>query len=252
VDGLNALLDREGGMPLGLQWLLCQDRVRQSRLGADGHPARGDFLPPVELPRRMWAAGEIQFRGSAAPGATVRRISTVADVKTKTGRSGALVFVRVDHDFSADGAPWLAERHTIVYREPADGARAASAAETMDASAYPWRQRVTTDTVQLFRYSALTFNGHRIHYDQRYVTEVEGYPGLVVHGPLMATWLMNFAGQRLAGESLEHFTFRVQRPVYAGETIILLGRREADRLELAVANERGECVIDARASTTNP
>jgi len=248
VEGLNALLDRDGGVPLGLQWLLCAERVRQSRLGPDGHPQRGDFLPPVELPRRMWAAGEIRFHGAAPAGVRVSRNSTVAAIEEKSGRSGALVFVKVDHAFAADGTPWLDERHTIVYREAAGVAAPATAEGALDPGDWQWRRDITTDTVQLFRYSALTFNGHRIHYDQRYATEVEGYPGLVVHGPLMATWLMNFADGLDDERTLGAFSFRVKAPVFVGETITLLARAAGDNtLELKVADSEGRQIIDARA-----
>ncbi len=243
VDSLNALLDRDGGLPLGLQWLLCQDRVPQSRIGPDGHPRRGEFLPPVSLPRRMWAAGDIRFESSAVPGEMVSRSSTVADITSKRGASGDLVFVRVDHDYTAADRAWLRERHTIVYREtPAAGASPAKTA-AVSADDFTWRRDINTDTVQLFRYSAMTFNGHRIHYDQRYVTEVEGYPGLVVHGPLMATWLMNFADGLFEDSTLARFSFRVNAPVFVDETITLLAREDGDGLALAVINEGAERVI---------
>ncbi len=248
VDALNALLDREDGMPLGLQWLLCQDRVPQSKIGADGHPRRGDFLPPVSLPRRMWAAGDVRFDGGAVPGEVVTRASSIAGIEEKNGASGALLFVHVDHDYTAGARAWLKERHTIVYRDaPRSGAPSAEG-HPLDAGHYTWRREIRTDTVQLFRYSAMTFNGHRIHYDQRYVTEVEGYPGLVVHGPLMATWLMNFAETLYEDRTLARFTFRVHAPVFVGETITLLARAADGGLELAVANALGRRVLGANAA----
>ena len=156
--------------------------------------------------------------------------------------------VKVDHAFAADGMPWLDERHTIVYREAAGVAAAATAAGTLDPGDWQWRRDITTDTVQLFRYSALTFNGHRIHYDQRYATEVEGYPGLVVHGPLMATWLMNFADGLDGERTLGAFSFRVKAPVFVSETITLLARAAGgDALELKVADSARREIIDARA-----
>lgn len=246
VDALNALLDRDNGIPLGLQWLLCQERAPQSRLGDDGHPRRGDFLPPVALPRRMWAAGEVHFHGAAVPGEMVTRASTIADIQHKRGSSGELVFVRVDHDYTAGDRAWLSERHTIVYREANGHAQPAS--EALNADDFAHRADIVTDEVQLFRYSAMTFNGHRIHYDQRYVTEVEGYPGLVVHGPLMATWLMNFADAGLGDRALARFRFRVHAPLFVGDTVTLLAREEAGGLALAVANAEGRRILSADAT----
>ena len=247
VDALNALLDRDDGMPLGLQWLLCQDRVPQSRIGPDGHPRRGDFLPPVALPRRMWAAGDIRFDGGAVPGEVVTRASAIAAIEGKAGASGELLFVHVDHDYTAGARAWLRERHTIVYRDAPRGGASPANARRIDPGDYTWRREIRTDAVQLFRYSAMTFNGHRIHYDQRYVTEVEGYPGLVVHGPLMATWLMNFADGLFESRTLSRLAFRVHAPVFVEETITLLATETDDGLELAVANARGERVLGATA-----
>jgi 3-methylfumaryl-CoA hydratase len=251
IEGLNALLDQTEGQPLGLQWLLCQDRELQSLLGPDGHPRRGAFLPPVELPRRMWAAGDIQFQGTVLPGQRIERSSRVSDIKCKQGRSGDLVFVAVDHSFAANGEPWLDERHTIVYRGDRREGPEGHSRTPVNPEDYQWMERVATDTTQLFRYSALTFNGHRIHYDQRYVTEVEGYPGLVVHGPLMATWLMNFADRQSASLTLDRFSFRVHAPVFVGETITLLGRPSELGFELAVADDSGQRIISA-TSTLKP
>ncbi len=251
VDGLNALLDHLDGQPLGLHWMLCQPRTPQSALGPDGHAMRGGFLPPVELPRRMWAAGDVSFHGTPRPGQLVERFSRVAEIESKIGRSGELVFVKVDHEYRGDGILWIKERHTIVYRE-ASGSAGAATPESLDTSRFEWRQQVTTDPVQLFRYSALTYNGHRIHYDHPYVTKVEGYPNLVVHGPLMATWLMNFANRNLGRDNLATFNFRVLAPVFCGETITLLGRSAEDGFDLAVVNEKGQRVIAATATSRPP
>lgn len=247
VDGLNALLDRDGGSPPGLHWLLCQDRVRQSELGDDGHARRGGFLPPVALPRRMWAAGEIRFTGRAASGQHITRESVIAGIEQKQGASGALVFVQVDHRYRADRRPWLEERHTIVYREApreSDKPRPLELEEAPD-DGLAWR--ITTDPVQLFRYSALMFNAHRIHYDHPYATDIEGYPGVVVHGPLLATWLMDFAERRMGVPALRTFSFRIHAPVFAGETITLFGRESDDGLDLAVLDGRRRRVVEARA-----
>ncbi len=248
IDGLNALLDRQGGQALGLQWLLCQERTPQSELGPDGHAAKGGFLPPVSLPRRMWAAGDITFHGFPLAGQVVERISRVSDIQVKNGRSGQLVFVRVDHEYIAEGYAWLNEKHTIVYREAVGAGSAVTSPQIVEPDAWQWRRSIKTDSVQLFRYSALTFNGHRIHYDQKYVTEQEGYPGLVVHGPLMATWLMNFASDQLGLKMLGSFAFRVHAPVFSGDTIELLGRANGDEFELIVIDSKKHKVISATAS----
>ncbi|GJL83531.1 MAG: acyl-CoA dehydrogenase [marine bacterium B5-7] len=246
IDGLNAVLDRDSGTPLGLHWLLCADRRRASELGPDGHPRRGDFLPPVTLPRRMWAAGSIRLLAQAPADKIVIRDSVIADISHKQGRSGQLVFVKVDHRYHAEGMAWIDERHTIVYRG-AEGTQLMP--PTIDATEFDWRMDIATDEVTLFRYSALTFNSHRIHYDQRYVREVEGYPNLIVHGPLMATWLMNFARDQLTDESLVEFDFKVGAPVFVGETITLLGRRNDEQLTLAVASENKRQIISASGRT---
>ena len=248
IDSLKALLDSspESPLPLGLQWLVCVDRVAQSELGPDGHPKRGEFLPPVHLPRRMWAAGNIRFLSRPTGPVPVSRESRITNIQHKQGRSGALVFVTVDHLFNLGDEPWLEEQHTIVYREASHQAfRQAPHFEAVDDTLYPYQQDVTTDAVQLFRYSAMTFNGHRIHYDQEYVTTIEGYPGLIVHGPLMATWLLNFVETIQSIEPGYELSFKVLAPVFVGETIRLLAQPVADGFLLAVCNERKEAVIEA-------
>ncbi|HNH24294.1 MAG TPA: MaoC family dehydratase N-terminal domain-containing protein, partial [Accumulibacter sp.] len=190
---MSATLDRPAdrpanGVPLPAlwHWLYFLPVHRQSEIGADGHAKRGGFLPPVPLPRRMWAASQFEFHQPLRIGDTVSRLSTIDDITEKNGRSGRLVFVKVRHDLRRVGESELAVRefHEIVYRDLGEP----EMAPPPPRPTYPdpvWRTRWLPDEVLLFRYSALTFNGHRIHYDRRYVTEVEGYPGLVVHGPLL-------------------------------------------------------------------
>ncbi|MBK9114620.1 MAG: MaoC family dehydratase N-terminal domain-containing protein [Betaproteobacteria bacterium] len=196
-------------------WLYFLPLPRQSEIGPDGHAKRGGFLPPVPLPRRMWAGSQFEFHAPLAIGDAVTRTSTIDGVSEKSGRTGALVFVRVRHEIRRDGeaAVALTEFHDIVYREAAKpGDLAPSPRPAPPASA--WERRWVPDDVLLFRYSALTFNGHRIHYDRRYVTEVEGYPGLVVHGPLLATLLLDLMRDALPGVFVARYEFRAIRPVF--------------------------------------
>jgi 3-methylfumaryl-CoA hydratase len=199
---------REGDrLPPGWHWMFFNPMARASELGPDGHPRRGGFLPPVALPRRMWAGGRLSFPAPLQVGERLRRYSEILSVEPKSGRSGAMVFVVVRHRIFSGDALAVEEEHDIVYREaPAPGAAApAPAAPPAAAAAAPWTGRVVPDPVMLFRYSALTANGHRIHYDHPYATGVEGYPGLVFHGPLTATLLMALA-ERGLGRPVAPFT----------------------------------------------
>ncbi|OGA02390.1 MAG: acyl-CoA dehydrogenase, partial [Betaproteobacteria bacterium RIFCSPLOWO2_02_FULL_62_17] len=196
---LSATLDRDPARPApGTElpplwhWLYFLPMPRQSEIGPDGHARRGGFLPPVPLPRRMWAGSQFRFLSPLRVGDSLRRVSTIENVSEKTGRTGALVFVKVRHEIHANGAasPSLIEHHDIVYREaarPGDPVPPPAVNPSPAPASAAWENKWVPDDVLLFRYSALTFNGHRIHYDRRYVTEVEGYPGLIVHGPLIAT-----------------------------------------------------------------
>ena len=214
-----ALLDRDDPypthdtqLPPGGHWLYFRPAARHSELGPDGHPKRGGFLPPVPLPRRMWAGGRLEFLRPIRIGETATRVSRIGDVALKEGRAGPLVFVRVDHEISGPNGPALKEEHDIVYRGiPAPGT-AVPMAPAPEGTV--WRRAVAPDPTMLFRYSALTFNGHRIHYDQPYATKVEGYPGLVVHGPLIATLLMDLIRREAPGARLKRFSYRAQGPLF--------------------------------------
>ena len=212
--------------PLGIHWCLSPAIAPTEALGEDGHPARGGFLPPVPLPRRMWAGGEVEILGELRIGDQVTRRSTIEDVALKSGRSGQLCFVAVRHEYSTGRGVAIRERHDIVYREAATAGSQAvprpAAPLTADLS---WT--VPTGPVLLFRYSAITFNGHRIHYDLAYVTGVEGYEGLVVHGPIQATLLLNMAA-RLAGAPPRRFSYRGQAPLIAGPPFKVAGASNGD------------------------
>lgn len=218
----NATLDRDDAYPAigdavapGFHWTLFPPLARQSELGHDGHPKKGGFLPPVELPRRMWAGGRLQFHQPLKVGEQAERLSVIERVEEKHGKSGHLVFVTVRHTLSGSNGPAIEEEHDIVYREaPQPEQLQVQAAPAQKMAAGPWCRQIVPDDVLLFRYSALTFNGHRIHYDRRYVTTVEAYPGLVVHGPLIATLLLDLVRRQLPDARLARFSFKAQRPTF--------------------------------------
>jgi 3-methylfumaryl-CoA hydratase len=219
-----------GDAPLALNWCLTPPIAPQDGLGPDGHPARGGFLPPVPLPRRMWAGGRIETKGALKIGETVVRASAIEDVTLKEGRSGALCFVTVRHGYAGSDGIVITERHDIVYRDPPppapDGQAPAAPAPSGTVQADLGWEIEATPTL-LFRYSAMTFNGHRIHYDEPYVTRVEGYPGLVIHGPLQATLLFNLAAT-LGGATPRVFEYRGLAPMFAPTTFQVLGRQQPD------------------------
>jgi len=236
LRGLAATLDRDDpppaeGTPLPplWHWAYFLPHARQSAIGPDGHPRRGGFLPPVPLPRRMWAGGRLRWE-TANPlrvGDAARRDSRIVSVTHKAGRTGDLLFVLVEHTYSNAQGVALVEEHDIVYRaapRPGDAAAPPVAAEQGAA----WQREIVPDDVLLFRYSALTFNGHRIHYDRRYVTEVEGYPGLIVHGPLIATLLLDLLRRQMPGATVASFTFKAVRPTFDLHPFRLNGQPSAD------------------------
>jgi 3-methylfumaryl-CoA hydratase len=228
--------------PRLIHFCLAQPAVPESELGPDGHPARGGFLPPVPLPRRMWAGGDVTFHGDLEIGDTIRRTSRITDVVLKEGRTGQLCFVTVQHHIESRGQLLVDERQDIVYREANSGAVAQPPAPRGEHS-----QRMALSTPLLFRYSALTFNGHRIHYDRRYTMEVEGYPGLIVHGPLQATLLLNFAAQ-LKGRPPSRFAFRSSATIFDDDQASLHASAEGDGLKLWTARDGGPVAMSAEAS----
>lgn len=244
LRGLAALLDRdpdewaEGPAPPLAHWLYFLPTARQSELGADGHPKRGGFLPPIEAPRRMWAGGRLTFHAPLRLGAMAERVSTIAAVSQKQGASGEMVFVTVRHEVSADGELVIIEEQDIVYRQ-AGGAIVSGAMEART----PLRVReVNADETMLFRFSALTFNAHRIHYDKPYAHDVEGYPNLVVQGPLIATWLMHHHVE--AAGSPRSFSFRSAAPLFAGSGVRLCA---GEARALWCEDAAGRTVMNAKA-----
>ena len=209
-------------LPFLYHWLYFWDVRPQEGLGPDGHPARGGFLPPVPLPRRMWAGGRLRFLKPLLVGEHVTRVSTILKVEARSGRSGNLVFVTVEHQLAGAGGVAVVEEQDIVYRGPA--APGATTAPSGDISPpnVPWRRDILADPVLLFRYSALTMNGHRIHYDRPYAVNEEAYPALVVHGPLQATLLAELAAKHGKGP-LAAFEFRGQTPAFDGTMLHVCG-----------------------------
>lgn len=220
------LLDVEEGreLPPGWHWMFFNQIASHDKLGPDGHPQRGDFLPPVKLERRMWAGSRLHWLRPLIIGTMVRREATILKVAEKIGRNGTMVFVTVGYTYKSDNGLLLEEEHDIVYRgTPGEYERKLLASVPAQAAAFAGDferrgevvERIDADSALLFRYSAVTFNGHRIHYDLPYAIEEEGYPGLVVHGPLIATMLLGLI-ERSAGSvgSIERFEFRAKSPTF--------------------------------------
>jgi 3-methylfumaryl-CoA hydratase len=255
VEAMAATLDRDDpppreGDPLPplWHWMFHAPIARHSALGPDGHPARGGFMPPVPLPRRMFAGGRMKFLRPVGVGETITREGEVISVSPKRGRTGELVFVTVRYVISTDAGPAIEEEQDIVYREDRSTA-ATTVPEPADIDDMPWRRKIAPDAVMLFRYSALTFNGHRIHYDHPYVTEVEGYPGLVVHGPLIATCLAELCRDQ-SGRALASFAFRARSPIFTPSAFTVAGGPDADGAGCAVVavGPDGEAAMTAGAS----
>jgi 3-methylfumaryl-CoA hydratase len=252
VAGLLATLDREpenlgngSPVPQGVHWLVAPPRVAMSGLAEDGHPKLGTFLPPLDPPRRMWASCELRFQRPLCVGDVVTRVSTLAAIEEKQGRAGRLVFVAIDSAYRVGEAAAVDERLTLVFRHR----RAAEDAPALPrpGAAAAWSRDVVPDPVMLFRYSALTFNGHRIHYDADYARNVEGYRGLLVHGPLTATLLLDLCDRRLGRNALSACGFRAVAPAFVGERLGLhLDRQDGRQLSLTAAGPGGP-VMTAQA-----
>ena len=253
TKGLRATLFLEIGepkvgdaAPITVHWCLGQPVVAMSELGPDGHPARGGFLPPVPLPRRMWAGGELEFVGALRVGDEVTRTSRIADVTLKTGSTGTLCFVAVDHLIATSRGAAIRERQDIVYRNVSP----AAPASVKPASPPPAQHREThmADAVLLFRYSALTFNGHRIHYDRDYVTKVEGYPGLIFHGPMQAALMVEFAAKLRGGRVPKKFSYRGVQPLFEGSEFSVNANITDAGMELWTANSERQPTMKATAA----
>jgi 3-methylfumaryl-CoA hydratase len=253
VKGLRATLFLDIGQPqpgdiapFTTHWCLAQPVAPMDQLGSDGHPARGGFLPPVPLPRRMWAGGQLEFLDTLRVGDVVTRSSKILDVTLKTGSTGALCFVSVEHLVTTPRGLAIRERQDIVYRDmPTSMAPAAPAPAEVPAAKH--RETHFADPVLLFRYSALTFNGHRIHYDRDYVTKVEFYPGLVFHGPMQAALLVEFSAKLHDGNAPKTFSYRGVQPLFDGAEFSVNASDSATGLDVWTANAAGAPTMKATA-----
>jgi 3-methylfumaryl-CoA hydratase len=255
LAALLATLDRDDpplrpgdSIPPLSHWLYFRPAHRQSEIAHDGHPRRGGLLPPVPLPRRMWAGSEIVFHRPLRIGETLSRQSRIANVEGKAGRSGSLVFVHVRHTIGNPGDVALTEDQHIVYRaNPTPGEKPLTSRSAPTGE--QWSRPIHPDEVLLFRYSALTFNAHRIHYDRRYATEVEGYPGLVVHGPLIATLLLETLHRNLPSVNVVRFAFRAVKPLFDGSPLLACGRlSDGTTAELWAKDADGCLAMEANAT----
>jgi 3-methylfumaryl-CoA hydratase len=254
VHRLAATLDRDDPMPrmgdplpVGWHQILFPRVVRHSQIGADGHPQRGDFLPPVPLPRRMFAGKRTTFHDNLRVGDEVRRDSVIREVNIKQGRTGTMVFVTVKTDLTSPRGLAITEEQDLVYREAAAPGAPPQPPQPAPGRAV-WSRTVTPDPVMLFRYSALTFNGHRIHYDLPYVTQVEGYPGLVMNGGLTTLLVFELARTH-ASTPIRYISSRNVRALFANQPITLGGEPSADNrtARLWALNPDGALALTAEA-----
>jgi 3-methylfumaryl-CoA hydratase len=239
--------------PQAIHWALCTPEASTAQLGTDGHPQRSDqpdsFMPPVPYPRRMWASSKVEFMHTIAVNAQIERVSTIAAIHEKEGSSGRLVFVDVAHEIGANGQLAVRETQTLVYR-PASDAKPIPAPlmDTPDFNQWQFHRSITPDHALLFRFSAITFNTHRIHYDADYAINQERYRGIVVHGPLMASLLLDLAARHYGANALASFAFRAQSAAFACEELHLVGRCENGLLTLAALGSDGRLCLSADAA----
>lgn len=259
MEGLAATLDRDDtafslgdALPPLWHWLYFLETAKQSALAEDGHPHRGNFLPPIPLPRRMWAGSRLNFIRPLLIGESIQRTSTIRSIRLKQGRSGNLGFVCVAHELSDNSGVVLQEEHDIVYRDMPSGNVSAKSPLKADED-FDFTRTVTADSTLLFRYSALTFNAHRIHYDRAYAKDVESYLGLVVHGPLLATFLLELLRDNFPEAILTGFSFKAMKPVFDIESFQVCGTKpdNTGNAKLWIADNAGNLCMEARAELAN-
>lgn len=241
-------------LPPMWHWFTLLEQPAQSELGADGHPAYGPLLPPIPRRRRMFAGGRLRQDAPIPVGAELSSRSSVVGVSVKSGRSGEMAFVTVRHELAVDGMTVGTEEQDIVYRsEPESAAQHAVTRPETDAreAAGEWRLELMTDPVLLFRFSALTYNGHRIHYDRPYATQVEGYPDLVVHGPLLALIALEIPRVHMPGRAVRAFDYRLVRPAFVPSRIVGVGRLGGSTLEVSVGAEDAEPSLTAEVGLSS-
>ncbi len=233
-------------LPVAWQWLYFLDKPRAAETGGDGHRKTGTFLPPVPLPRRMWAAGKFQMKHPVILGTVAQKRSVVANVDLKRGKTGALVFVVVQHTLSQSGNDCIVEEQTIVYRAMPEGPSPLPAGR-LASKDFDWCYKIEPSPVLLFRFSALTYNAHRIHYDRQYALEAEHYPALVVHSPLQAILLAGKAAEQDGELRVEELTFRAQRPLFDTHPFHVCGQRNGDEVRLWTQDHEGFIATTANA-----
>jgi 3-methylfumaryl-CoA hydratase len=239
---LEPTLEEGDPLPLFWEYLYFNPRIRASELGPDGHERLGRFVPDLGLPRRMWAGGGLEIEKPVLIGELVRKVSTIRSIERKTGRSGPLAFVEITHDYDVAGEHRFTEKQNVVYRGlPVAGTPMPPGKPAPEGGDF--HREITPDPVLLFRYSALIFYGHRIHYDIDYARDVEGYPGLVVHGPLIATLLMDLGTEQLANRCVSGVTIRAMSPLFANHPFRLEGRDRGDTIDLWARGPEGQCAM---------
>ncbi len=231
-------------LPLGRQWAFFLPVVTKGTTGADGHPVRGGFIPAIRLERRMFAGGTMKRLGDVQLGVETTKTTTIESVERKAGAQGELIFVELVMLFAQDGAPVLEERQTIVYLDPGGAVPLPAPVPAGELASGEISEDFTPDEVDLFRFSAVTFNGHRIHYDQPYATEVEGYPALVVHGPFIASKLLDLA-MRTRGRNAERFSFRARRPAFVNQPLRFVADADGPGHQLRAIRADGQVAMTA-------
>jgi 3-methylfumaryl-CoA hydratase len=248
-------LDPGDPLPPLWHWFYLLDHPAQAEIGADGHPVGGPFLPPIPGRRRMFAGGRLRLDAPIGIGSQLSSRSSVADVTVKSGRSGDLAFVTVRHELAADGVPVGTEEQDIVYRSEPDGTPPRAVPRPGTDTPEPtgeWRSELPTDPVLLFRFSALTYNGHRIHYDRPYATQVEGYPDLVVHGPLLALLALELPRIHAPELLVREFAYRLVRPAFLPARLIAIGRPAKTEAEITVGAQSAEPSLTATVRKADP